>query len=236
LAIAPGKAQSPPGQRLNSAEQIVAQVPPTAAFTVQRHSIGADVVELTFLNAEFPHQLIRQIAERVGAETGTPIRGLQIYRTPGSGTDIRFLKASFATNGLLDPASGIVRLQPLARAVAGIQAPVTIRGISVGVSNFRPSARTLRTYVGTAVAVAGTITANPLGLEYRIALLNQDPSVILVPDEFLPERSAALKPSTARSPAWLVPILLGVAAIATGFLVYFVTLTFGRPAPRRVDR
>lgn len=239
LAGAQGTPASPRTQRPvpgATAEAIVAQVAPSAAFTVRRHSLGADEVQLTFLNAEFPPQYVRQIAERVGQETGVPIRGLQVFRTPASAGNVRFVKASFATNGLLDPATGTVKLQPLARAMAGVPEPFTIPAFTVGVTGVNPTNRTLRTHVGEAAVVAGMYSGNPPGLEYRVVLMNQASSAIEIPDQFQPERSAPAQASSSGKPAWLVPALVGLAAIATGFLVYFVTLTLGRSPRRFRDR
>jgi len=219
-------------------EAALNSVPTQAVVTVRKHNMGADLVEITMLDAKYPLDLLRGQVEKIGKYAGAPARGVSVGRTSHPNPKQQFTKASFATNNLIDEESGRVRLEPIAKAVAGGPGPHTIEAFIVSFEGLRPTERTLKTYGSATVVLSGRAIPPPFGgLEYRIALLGQNPDKITIPDEhkesaLKPAKSAAAPPPQAENRTLRI-VLIAVAALAAGALVYFLLARAGR-AP--IDR
>jgi hypothetical protein len=172
----------------------------------------------------------------MGKELNSPPRGLMVFGYSFRPNDPAgtFVKATFATDGLADPNSGVYRLGPIARALAGGPAGHQIHGIAVIFENMAPGADTLQSWglaSGDPVAVEGKYEPGPIGLEYRILLRTQDPAKIDIPDRpTVNQPVPASKPAPAKDNPWGLYGLLVVSAIAIGALVY--SLTLRRPSRR----
>jgi len=215
-----------------SGEQQIAAVlnsiRPDAIVTVKKHSSGADVVEVTMLDGKYPQKLLADQVMRMGLENGTGIRGLQVYTTAAEDPQMRFVKASFATDDLvIGGRDARLRLQPIVRAFAGGPESHRIGALIVQFAGQKPTERTINTFRSDSVVLAGRVLDAPFeGLEYRVALLSQDPTQIAIPDFHDPQAKKPEKKPEKAAPSSETPVLrfvlLGVAALAAGALVYFV--------------
>jgi hypothetical protein len=197
-------------------------VKPQAAIVIQKHTTGADVVEITMLDVGYPPDVLRarvlDLCKRLGVEP----RGLNVFRYTfdPEKPDGSFLRASFAVTGLIDRDRGVVRLGPIAQAFAGIARPNQIEGLSVVFAGEVPAKNTLARFISEGVQAEGTIQASPPSLEYRIKLLSQDPDQVAIPDtsEPTPTIGKTEPQSTGADPLTLG--LIAAAALAAGALVY----------------
>lgn len=223
---------------------VLNSIRPDAIVTVKKHSSGADVVEVTMLDGKYPQKLLAEQITRIGLENGTGIRGLQVYATAAENPKMRFVKASFATDDLItEGREARLRLQPIVRAFAGGPEDHRIGALIVQFAGQKPTTRTINTYRSDAVVMAGRILDAPFpGIEYRVALLSQDPTRIDIPDFHDAGAKKSEKKTEKPAPKSETPVLkfvlLGVAALAAGALVYFVvrsgrTRSEGVPNSRR---
>lgn len=205
------------------------------AIIVRKHPLGADMVDITMRDPNYPKELLTSQVEEMCRLLGTPARGLAVtVQSVAPGAQFTFVKANFATNGII-LANGDLHIEPILKAFAGAPAPYTIQGISLAFPGFVPSKKTLQRYDQPGMMEAeGRYTDQPAalkGLEYRVQLLTQDPSKISFPDEYGQSEAAATVPRASEnsSRTWLFAIVI-VAAIAVGALVYFAMLRAGARA------
>lgn len=206
-------------------------IPADASLVIRRHSSGADLVELTVVKAGYDPQLLKRQINAMAAEVGKEPRGLRFEEREVLPGQAPFLKASFAVDGLQDPPTGTIHLTAIARAFAG-----EAKGLTVIFEGLKATPKHLRAYRDEHVAVEGIRTTDPVALEYRIHLISSDPAKISIPDTAVVPPPA--KPEAA-PPArdWTWPVLIAVAALAVGALVYSFLLRSARPrspqAPKR---
>lgn len=198
---------------------------------VREHETGAEEVEVTVLADDYPEQLLLSQCEAIGSNVGMQVRGLGASRESVDPTNpkLTFLRASFATNGLIDRKEGILRLQPIARAFAGAPVPYTVTGLSVAFEGESPASTMVRLFKAKAtVEVEGRVSEAPAGVEYRIRLLSQTPDDIVIP-EVQPvepeEERAEQAPKELGTPFW---VAFGIAGAAIVALVYLALLRIGR--------
>lgn len=206
------------------------------AIIVREHDTGAENVEVTVLAPNYPSDLLRGQCEAVGTYTGTAVRGLVVLpRMLEEGNpNFRFLVAQFATNGLIDRTTGVLRVEPLLKAFAGAAAPFTTVGLSIAFENEEPNSQTIRKFrLPDILEAEGRYSLEPKGTEYRIRLLTQDPAKIR-----FPEKQEPLPVDTAPKPAaqagfgvafWVAFVVAGLAIV---LLVYLALLRAGSRAPR----
>lgn len=208
------------------------EAPPGVTIVVRKHPTGADLVEITMLDPEYPEDLLRTQCEAIGLETGSAVRGLAVYRhkVDPSNAKLAFVKAQFGTDGLIDRQTGALRIEPLVRPFAGNPADKEIRNISISFAGERPGVRTLQRYLSDSVALVGRATqVTPVGVDYRVALLKQDGRSIQIPDlSPVTEAKPDQQGSDGFGATTMIWVLVAVAAIATGALVYFALLRSGR--------
>lgn len=205
-------------------------VRPDVMVIVTEHPTSAEIVQVTILNGEYPVDLLKEQLARLGTYLNTNVRGVQIKK-PALGTkaNLSFLRAEFATDGLIDRSKGIVRLGPLVKAFAGAPEPFTVKGMKVAFEGERTTKKMLRAYPKPGVVeVEGRASVTPPGIEYQIKLISQDPSVIDIPDEYQPP--ANQKPVETPSSTPGVPLIVGLfllAGLALGALVYLALVRAG---------
>lgn len=198
------------------------------AIVVRKHPTGADLVEITMLESGYPADLLKRQIEELGVQLKSAPRGLQLYNRsiPTDGKAMNFLKATFAIDGIIDRTKSALRIQPIVRAFAGAPEPHTIKGISIMFDGEQATSKTLRRLENDPnVELQAIAIRQPLGLEYRVKLISQDPAAITVPDSLddSPGKNGA-SPQAKNGVDWTLWSLLGVAALAVGALVYFVLL------------
>ena len=229
LASIPSFAQKGP----NGNNELLQTLKVDVSITVTKHNTGADLVEITAEADDYPAAELQAQSEAIGNALGTPVRGLHIFAaSSGAPNGSSFLKATFATNGLLAGEAGI-RLQAIARAFAGTQYPSQVQGLLIGLPDVKPLPSTLPSFDSDAVSVQGRTSPNP-GIEYRVHLKTQDPSKILIPDR-LEAAKAETVPQSGQGgvPIAIVWVLTIVGAAAIGALVYNLAL---RRPPRTPGR
>ncbi len=218
VVAALGGAQGPGVQSLFDS------VRPQISVVVREHPTTADLVEITAVDANYPPELLRAQAEAIGAGTGSPVRGLHMVRQEmGTGTGGGFLKATFATDHLIDRAAGVLRLQPIVRAFVGGRSTGIVTGLSIMFDGEVPNVDTLRIFPGKGVTLEGRTTGSPAGLEYRVHITATDPSEVVIPERL--QHTADKKEERTKGPSNTVLIALGaLAAVAAGALVYLALL------------
>lgn len=210
---------------------------PDASIVVTKHASGVDVVEITMQIPKYPEDVLRAQVGKLAAALGTTPTGLKVgpYQV-GNDANLRFTQATFAVQGLVDRAAGILRVEPFAKAFAGVPEPNTVDVLMVQFEGERPSDNTLKSYFPKdgPVRVQAVAGATGAGVEYRVQLLTQDPAKIFIPDDRRqPAPQAAPSPlPPPPGPDWLLYGVFFIAAIAVGALVYSLLLR-GRPRAGR---
>lgn len=202
---------------------------PEATVVIQRHPTGADLVEVTVVDAKYPPDSLRRACERVGEIAGTPVRGLVVTNT-NPATNEGFPKATFATNGLIADAAPRLRLEPVLRAFG--YAPTPLKTLALIYLGERAGEGTLQTwsipdgpYRGQIRLAAQRLPPGPKGIggiEYRTLLGTLPESAVVLPGARTAEKAPLAKPVP---PSGVDPVLIGVGilgVIAAGALVYAV--------------
>ncbi len=196
-------------------------VPPQATVVVRKHPMSADMVEITVLDPGYPAELLGQQVARLCETTGAPARGLSITRNSlGNGPNLVFLKATFATNNLVDVPSDSVNLQAIVRALVGGPPEHAIRSLLVSFPEGPLTANPLKSFRTNAVVLSGESVASPPELEYRIVALTQDPERIVIPVRYDAPKAESAAGGGRRSRLPVLLALVGVAGIGVGALVY----------------
>ncbi len=225
------------GLTQGTATNLFTSVKPEATIRIRKHSMGADLVEITIGDSQYSPEALREQIRRLGTELHSEPRGLALSQVEFTKNDPAgaFLRANFAVDGLTDPAQGIYRIGPLARAMAGGPKGHEIHGLAIIFEGLAPTDTTLVEYGirdGSPVSVLGRYEPGPIGLEYRVALNTQDPTQIVIPDR----KSAAppVTPASANSPSstpWLLYAAVAFFALTIGALVYSLTPRNSGPRP-----
>ncbi|MFN3683767.1 MAG: hypothetical protein ACK41F_07500 [Fimbriimonadaceae bacterium] len=196
--------------------------------TVTEHATGAEIVEITPKAVSYPRDALQKQAERLAAELGQRPRGLQLQAVDidGSGKpEMRFLRASFAVDGLIERNPLRLRLTPIARAFADGDPAAFPRVLSVLFQGEVPEERTIRRYRSSSVRVEALFHEDPRAIEYRIQIERPDPAAVSIPDRATDRPASAPAPAgRRRSGLWLVVSFVVAAGAAAGALVYSLVL------------
>ncbi|MCW5936108.1 MAG: hypothetical protein KIT11_02230 [Fimbriimonadaceae bacterium] len=196
--------------------------PPQAIVTVWKHATGADMVQVSMVSSAYPGETLRNICLAMGRELGSEPRGLAVTRDKLT-ADLSATKARFAVDGLIDRQSGELRLQPVVRAFLGVPAPFQVSTVLVNFDGEKPvDGVTLKDYESDTVVLKATYSEAPLGIEYRVVALVQDPAALKIPARFQePQIRQKASKKGAAPPTTLLVGLAGVSALAAVGLVYF---------------
>jgi hypothetical protein len=225
------------GTCLAQTSPIFLKVRTDVTVVIRKHATGADMVEITMRDANYPVDLLRKQMETFGSLIGTPPRGLFVGDRSiegGTGKQFSFITANFATDGIILPDGGL-RIEPLLKAFAGAPPPFTIEGLTIDFEGITPTKNTVSAYTPKSGLIVGegryTNSGVLKGIEYRIALRTQDPKLIVFPDRWEKEKPIAQPtPTTPHdSKLWLILSFIGVGIIG-GALVYFALLRTGAKA------
>lgn len=217
-----------PGQGTEGS--LFSTVRPDVIVIVREHETTAEIVQVTVLKEGYPTALLKQQLEQMAAYLGSTARGIQMT-SPNLGTKERvsFIRAEFATDGLIDRKLGLVRLGPIVKAFAGAPEPYTVTGIKIAFENERTTKKMHRKLpIPGVLELEGRASTTPAGIEYQVKLLSQDPEAIVIPDEYTPpsNQPAAPEPSSTPNRALLVGLFV-LAGVALGALVYLALLRAG---------
>src|SRR5579871_4178584 len=102
---------------------------PDILVQVRHHPLGADIFEISAVQPNYPGQLMADQVNRLCQILNDPPRGLQVFSAQIG--DIRSTRATFATDGVIDPAHGVLRIEPIIQAFAGAPAPNTVHGLTI---------------------------------------------------------------------------------------------------------
>lgn len=205
--------------------------PPQVTVTVTEHPTSAEMVELTVLHPDYPEGLLKQQAEAIGRNAGSESRGIAVFRA-GSNERIRFLKARFATDHLIDRKNSTLWLEPIVKAFLGAPEPFTVKSILVIFDGEKPvSGKTLQDFASKGVELTATSHMSPMAVEYRISLKTQDPRWVTIPKEHVAKVKPESSAKVSAGPQPTVVALLALAGLAGVALVYF--LVSSRQGPKR---
>jgi hypothetical protein len=207
--------------------RIVTQVRPDVMVVIRVDQTNSCLVEVSALDPEYPPDLLTKQCQRLGLLAGSPVRGLALLQTDPDNQALNILKAKFATDNLVNRSTGGFALQPIIRAFAGETGRFVTRGMTIHFAGETPTNSTIRTHLSDAVAVYGEVQANPDGIEYRVRLLSQDADKILVPSEFKPSPKPQQKTVVDQGVPKFVWVLLTLASLAAGALVYCFVVGVG---------
>jgi len=193
---------------------------PDAVITIRRHAMGADIVTVKLLNAEYPADLLYKQVSQVspGSKASWGVEAFPSGSQMGGG----FPTAQFVTDGLTDPTSGAVDLQALILPFVGTPAPYTLDTFLISIEDFRPvSGQTLMMHRTDTVYVEGAVRQSPAALDYTVAIASQNPAEIRIPTRFVPVDAATQKES-APAPPVLRYGFYALTLAAGASLVYFL--------------
>lgn len=223
--------QNQPGQvqkELPSSSEINSLIPkPQIIINVREHQFSPDMVTVTLLNASYPQDLLKSQLSKLGTYTGSPPRGLKVTtETVAAKVPTSFLKASFATDNVIDRAAGQLHLERVIKPFLGAPEPYELSSFLVTFEGEVPNARTLRVYSSDEVIVSGSASLMPQGVEYKILAKTQDPDKLTIPTEGRLPGSPKPPESSQLSPAFPLPALLMLIAgsLILGALVYFISV------------
>lgn len=193
---------------------------PDLVITVQPHG-GGELVEVRTLRPDYPADLMQAQVVKLGQYLGSAATIEYIQRAADGS-----LAARFGVDGLIDEQGRRYRLAPIAKAFAGAPQPSTVNGIHiilVGQSGYENDIGRYRKPGAYEVEALRTGGAQLPMLEYRIRLLSQDPAMLDIPEK-LPQPSRAQDGKPPQTSDTLYYVLVVVAAIAAGVLVYLALL------------
>jgi hypothetical protein len=208
---------------------------PQAIVVITEHErTSANYVEVTMLAPGYPHDLLQRQVEEIGRQVGSAPRGLQVFShvLEEDREDLAFVKATFAVDGLIEPETRDLRLQPVVRAFAGAPQPHRIDTLRVIFAGVRPTERAVRQFESEAVRIEGEQTQEPPGVEYHVQIHDQNPEAIRIPATLAEAAPPAPATPPRAGPDWTLIAVLAVAALAVGALVYSLLLRSSGSASR----
>jgi hypothetical protein len=209
-------------------------------FVIRKHSTGADLLEVSLLSPNYRATEFARRLQLLGQLLGSEARGLNVFvqdMTPKAAKPgdpkLLFMKATFATDGILNGNAGI-RLQPLVQAFAGGSGAEEVKALEIVLSGERATPGTVRHFASAAVEVEGQAVLQPPMLDYRIWLLSQKAEDIQIPEraDLKPPAVAPPAPKSGMNP-WLLAGSFVLIGLAVAVLVYNLSL---RGGPRGPDR
>ncbi|RYG33471.1 hypothetical protein EON81_18065 [bacterium] len=223
--------ETPTGAKAPAKVSLFRSVRPEAAIVVTKHPLGADIVDVTIVRADYPLSDLKAACERVGELTGSAVRGLSVTTSNPSSPNA-FPKASFATNGLVVDEDPQIRMAPLLRAFGYAKTP--LKNLAIIYSGYVPNSTTMRRYADEAGTLRLEGQRLPNGVEYRTSLAGTLPeSGVVLPGPKGSAMATTLVATPTKPSDPTLPIVLTVGALALGGLVYSLLLRPRSGAARR---
>lgn len=194
---------------------------PEAILAVKADRTGTALVDVLVVDAAYPGSVLRDRLERVGQASGSPLKGLRVFEDrPFGASSPGVLKASFGSDRLIE--QGTIDLQSLARGLSGGQ-PNPLRSFTVLLTDIRLAPDALMSWTTSSVDVSSRPAAGRLGVEYNVRVLTDDADKIEIPRR-AEDRVVSTTLATGRTFDPVAIVLLAVAALAVGALVYSLLL------------
>lgn len=218
------------GQPASSNDDLFQKVRPDVSIVVKKHTTGADMVEVTMLNAQYPPDLLKEQMIALGKLAGSEPRGLivQKYQLDPANRKLDFVKATFAMDNVIDTSAGVVRVQPFLKAMTGVKEPLRVDGFAIMFAGVRPGPSTVQRIRTGALDADAKFVSDPAGLEYRILVKTETPAQVEFPDKISERKPDAVPSGTPSGPPPTLWVLVGVSGLALGVLVYLALLRGGR--------
>ena len=201
-------------------------VVPDVTIHVHKHPTGADMIEITMRAENYPVDLLRGQIGKLGDYLHSAPRGVDV--PDPAHPELRFTKAAFAVDGVIDRSHGTLRINPFAQAMAGAPKPWTIQGIELEFEGEVPNSEMPRRwpsqYCPGEGRFEGEKDARLTGIEYRITLRAQDPAKFDIPEPGQKPNQKATRKPTESGIDWTSILVFTVAAGAVGALVYSLLL------------
>ena len=196
-----------------------------ANVVVKKHRVGADLVEITILKPHFSQETLKSLAHDIGKYTRSASRGVQIYQeqVPTGQNGLRFLKASFATDGIINGEKRFFQLNPIVKAFSVLKEPNQLSRIHVHFPQFAPHENTLKEFRSQAVTVLGKYYQKPAGIEYEIEILQNNPSLVNIP---LSVSKSVKKNKSTQKNNFREIFFISMLSVCAGCLVYVFFLKF----------
>lgn len=197
---------------------------PEAYVVVKLHSMGSNLVEVTFQGSDYPQSAILEKMTRLGKALGNEPRNVVVVPSD------QVVKASFAVIGLITDKDPKINIAALASAFGFGERP--IRSFSVFFVNATPGENIVQQWTDPngAWKMEGFSMASPKGLDYRVQVNTNNPNEIYMPDSknVMPPSG---KPESIKGPNNFIIGGIVIGAIAVGLLVYSALLR-----PRKTGR
>lgn len=193
-------------------------VRPQASIVIKQHTTGADMVEVTVLGSDYPVPILTAKLDSLGQLLGSGIRGLQTSKVEGA-----FLKATFATNGLVTAEAPRVNLKAVAQMFAFGERP--IKEFTVFYDGLKPDQSIPSKWFAPKDAwlFEGQVSGQPRGIEYRVKVNTANIDDIKMPNEADRNPKIAEVPEKKQGNIYvLIGIIAG--AVGVGLLVYSALL------------
>ena len=211
---------------------------PQAIVQVSETKVGADLITITVLDADYPPKLLQSQAEAIGRNVGGGSRGVQVFQEAMRQGDSKssLWKATFAVDGIIDSTHHIMRLGPIASGLAGVPAPHTLNQFFIDFDRASVGPMTIGDFSSPSVRIKQDVEG--VSVEYAVELLSQDPRLIVIPDsKAVPGvKVAAAAPSAGGKTDWVVLGASIVGALAAAALVYSLLLVMLRPTGKKRTR
>lgn len=210
---------------------------PDAIVSIRRLARGGDFVNVGMRSATYPPELLREQLNRLGTILGTGARAVTIRRDsfrPGD-PNATLIKGSCGVDGLIDRTTGALNVQAIAQAFAGVPAPNTIGRLVVSFDGEVPGAKTIQRFTSPELSVYGRTLGS--SVDYDVELKSQDSAKLVIPDSKTAEAAAAAAKQPAKTASKsadpVIYVLVVVAGVAAGALVYCLILMLGRRTAAR---
>jgi hypothetical protein len=94
---------------------IDSRLSPDVSVLVRKHNVGADIVEVTVMHPNYPEELLASQCESIGKNCKGTIRGLRVFydHFKEDNPKLKFRRATFAVDGLIDNVRNIYRIEPV---------------------------------------------------------------------------------------------------------------------------
>lgn len=208
-----------------------AEVAPDLLITVREHPTTAEIVEATARDHAYTAERMRAAAERLGARTGSPPRGLDVKMVAvGVPEGRKLARGYFATDNLIDREKGTIDLTSIVQAFCEPKGDPPVKNLAIILDGERPVVdKTPKHYRDGKVWMRAAASDDPPSIEVRVSLQTDSLEGVAIPTDS-GERPPASRPAdqpaqTSQALLWALVVLAGLAG---GALVY--SLLARRPA------
>ncbi len=197
--------------------------PPDISILVAKMPIGADMVTITLRAPNYPLLTLQSQCKALGVAMGSDSRGLQIFKmAPAIAGGPALIKASFATDGIINRQTGDLHMEAIVRNFVGTPPPYSLKSFLISYDGERPTGTTVQQYSKGPIRLQGVSSLRPQGIEYHIVTETQNPALVHIPSTVEKQPQVAkVEPAPKGNLHPLVIPLLCIGVLGTLALVYF---------------